>query len=153
MPITVKKIVLWRSEVDNKPGALASTIEAPAKAGADFKVIMGYRHPVAEGKAAIEVFPIAGKKLVATAGAAGLGAATIPTLLVEGGNKPGLGYAIARMVAASGINIAFFVAQVIGKKFRSHRFRDGGRRKERCTADQEGREEYKGLIHSDSSSG
>ena len=117
MPITVKKIILWRSEVDNKPGALASTIEPPSKAGADFKVIMGYRHPAAEGKAAIEVFPITGKKLVAAGGAAGLGAATIPTLLVEGDNKPGLGHAIARMIAAGGINIAFFVAQVIGNKF------------------------------------
>lgn len=117
MPITVKKITLWRSEVDNQPGALASTIEPPAKAGADLKVIMGYRHPTAEGKAAIEVFPITGKKLAAAAGAAGLGAATIPTLLVEGDNKPGLGYAVARTIAGGGINIAFLVAQVIGKKF------------------------------------
>jgi len=116
MPVTVKKIILWRSGVDNKPGALAGTIEPLAKAGADLKVIMGYRHP-AEGKAAIEVFPITGKKLVAAARAAGLGAATIPTLLVEGDNKPGLGYTIAQMIAAGGINIAFFVAQVIGKKF------------------------------------
>ena len=117
MPITVKKIILWRSEVDNKPGALAGTIEPPAKAGADFKVIMGYRHPTAEGKAAIEVFPITSKKLVAAAGVAGLGAATIPTLLVEGDNKPGLGYNIAQAIAGGGLNIAFLVAHVIGKKF------------------------------------
>ena len=117
MPVSVKKITLWRREVDNKPGALASTIEPPAKAGADLKVVMGYRHPTAEGKAAIEVFPITGKKLVAAAGAAGLGAATIPTLLVEGDNRPGLGCGIAQTIAAGGINIAFFVAQVIGKKF------------------------------------
>lgn len=117
MPVTVKKIILWRSEVDNKPGTLASTIEPPARAGADLKVIMGYRHPTAEGKAAIEVFPITGKKLAAAAGAAGLGAATIPTLLVEGDNKPGLGYTIAQMIVEGGINLAFFVAQVIGRKF------------------------------------
>jgi len=117
MPITVKKIVLWRTEVDNKPGALASTIEPPAKAGADLRIIMGYRHPTAEGKAAIEVFPITGKKMVAAAGAAGLGAAAIPTLLAEGDNKPGLGHAIAQTIAAAGINIAFLVAQVIGEMF------------------------------------
>lgn len=117
MPVTVKKIILWRSEVDNKPGTLASTIEPPAKAGVDLKVIMGYRHPTAEGKAAVEVFPITGKKLAAAAGAVGLGPATIPTLLVEGDNKPGLGYSIAQMIAEGEINIAFFVAQVIGKKF------------------------------------
>ena len=117
MPLTVKKIVLWRSEVDNKPGALASTIEPPAKAGADLKVIMGYRHPTAEGKAAIEVFPIVGKKLIAAAGTAGLAGAPIPTLLVEGDNKPALGHAVAQTIAAGGINIAFFMAQVVGKKF------------------------------------
>jgi len=117
MPVTVKKIILWRSEVDNTPGTLASSIEPLAKAGADLKVIMGYRHPTAKGKAAIEVFPITGKKLAAAAGAVGLGAVTIPTLLVEGDNKPGLGYSIAQMIAAGGINIVFFVAQVIEKRF------------------------------------
>ncbi len=117
MPITVKQIILWRTEVDNKPGALARTMEPPAKAGADLTVIMGYRHPASEGKAVIEVFPIKGKKLAAAAGIAGLGAASIPTLLVEGDNKPGLGYAVAQTIGAGGINIAFFVAQVIGRKF------------------------------------
>lgn len=117
MPITVKQIVLWRTEVDNKPGALASTMEPPAKAGADLTVIMGYKHPTSEGKAVIEVFPISGKKLAAAAGAAGLAAASIPTLLVEGDNKPGLGYAVAQAIGAAGINIAFFVAQVIGPRF------------------------------------
>ena len=117
MPVTVKKIILWRTEVENKPGALASAIEPPAKAGADLKVIMGYRHPTAEGKAAIEVFPITGKKLAAAAGAAGLKAAAIPTLIVEGDDKPGWGHAITQATAAAGINLAFFVAQVVGKKF------------------------------------
>jgi len=117
MPVNVKKIVLWRTEVDNKPGALASTIEPSAKAGADFQVVMGYRHPSAPGRAAIEVFPVKGKRLANAAGAAGLSAASIPALLVEGDNKPGLGYQIAQGLAASGINIAFFVGQVIGRKF------------------------------------
>jgi hypothetical protein len=62
MPVTVKKIVLWRTEVANKPGALASTMEPPAKAGADLKVVMGYRRLAAEGQAVIEVFPITGKE-------------------------------------------------------------------------------------------
>ena len=116
MPITVKKIVLWRSEVDNKPGALASTMEPLAKAGADLKIVMGYRHPSAGG-AVIEVFPITGKKATAAAGTVGLSPAAIPTLLVEGDNAPGLGHTIAQAVADGGINIAFLMAQVIGLKF------------------------------------
>jgi len=117
MPVTVKKIVLWRTEVENQPGALASAIEPPAQAGADLKVIMGYRHPTAKGKAAIEVFPITGKKVIKAAGTAGLSAAAIPALLVEGTNQPGFGHQIAQAMAAAGINLAFFVAQVIGSMF------------------------------------
>src|SRR5260370_40003261 len=67
MPVTVKKIVLWRTEVENKPGTLASTMGPPAKAGADVKGGMGYRHPTAGGKAAIEIFPITGQKPTAAA--------------------------------------------------------------------------------------
>jgi hypothetical protein len=78
---------------------------------------MGYKHPTAEGKAVVEVFPIIGKKLTAAAESAGLGAASIPTLLVEGDNKAGLGYAVAQAIGAAGINIAFFVAQAIGQRF------------------------------------
>ena len=117
MALAIKKIMLWRAEVHNRPGALAATLEPVAKARVDLKVVMGYRHPGAEGKAAIEVFPISSKKAAAAGSSAGLAAAEIPALLVEGDNKPGLGYSIARAIAAAGINIAFFVAQVIGRKF------------------------------------
>ena len=117
MPATVKKITLWRTEVENKPGTLANAIEQPAKAGADLRIVMGYRHPGPEGKATIEVYPIAGKKLTTAAQSAGLAPAAIPALLVEGDNKPGLGYAIAQAVAAAGINFTFFVAHVIGRKY------------------------------------
>lgn len=78
---------------------------------------MGYKHPTTEGKAVIEVFPITGKKLTTAAETAGLRTASIPTLLVEGDNKPGLGFAVAQTIGSAGINIAFFVAQVIGRRF------------------------------------
>ena len=41
MPVKVKNISLWRKEVENKPGALAKTIEPLAKTGADLHVVMG----------------------------------------------------------------------------------------------------------------
>jgi hypothetical protein len=117
MSVTVKKITLWRAEVDNQPGTLANIVGPLAKAGADLKVLMGYRIHASGGKATIEVCPIAGKKLVAAAQAAGLIPSAIPTLLVEGDDKPGLGHAIAQAGASAGINFAFFVAQVIGRKY------------------------------------
>ena len=117
MAVTVKKITLWRKEVENKPGALAGTLEPLAQAGADLKVVMGYRFPGMESGAAIEVHPVAGKRLIAAANAAGLGVSTISTLLVEGDNRPGLGHAIAQAIAEGGINLTFVLAQVVGRKY------------------------------------
>jgi hypothetical protein len=117
MPVTVKNIVLWRKEVDNQVGMLARTLEPLAEAGADLHVLMGYRYPGNEAQAVIELHPVVGKKLTAAAGQAGFAASTIPALLVEGDNKPGLGHRIAQAVAEAGVNLTFLVAHVIGKRY------------------------------------
>lgn len=117
MPISVKKITLWRKEVDNKPGALAATLEPFAASGANLQVVMGYRFPGNESKAAIEVFPVAGRTDMKAAREAGLESSAIPTLLVEGDNRPGLGHAIAQALTEAGVNLAFLMAQVIGRRY------------------------------------
>jgi hypothetical protein len=116
MAVSVKTITLWRREVDNRSGALAQTLEPLSRAGADLSVLMGYRHPGGT-TATIELYPVSGKKAAAAAGAAGLSPATIPTLLVVGDNKPGQAHAASKAIAEAGINLAFFLAQVIGKKY------------------------------------
>jgi hypothetical protein len=115
MAVTVKKIELWRREVDNKPGMLADTLEPFASAGADLQVVMGYSY--GDAKAAIELFPVKGKKSAAAAKAVGMSTSSIPALLVEGDNKPGLGHGVARAIADAGINLHFLVAQTLGRKF------------------------------------
>ncbi len=117
MPVTVKRITLWRAEVENRPGTLAQTLAPFAAARTDLQVVMGYRYPAADGKAAIEVCPVAGKKLAAAAAGVGLAASAIPTLIVEGDNKPALGHALAQAIADAGINLGFIVAQVVGRKY------------------------------------
>jgi hypothetical protein len=78
---------------------------------------MGYRYPGQEQKAAIELYPVAGKKMIEAAQAKGLSGSAIPALLVEGDNKAGLGHAIAQSIAEAGINLTFLVAQVLGRKY------------------------------------
>src|ERR1700751_1976613 len=117
MPVTVKSISLWRKEAENKTGLLAETLEPLAKAGADLGVVMGYRLPGNEAKAAIEICPVAGKKVTAAATETGLVASSIPTLLVEGDNKPGTAHKIAQAIAKAGVDLGFFVAQAIGRKY------------------------------------
>jgi len=117
MPVTVKKIVLWRKEVDNQAGTLARTLEPLARARADLRVVMGYRYPGNKAKAVIELHPVAGKKVTSAAEQAGLAASSIATLLVEGDNKPGLAHKIAQAVADAGVNLTSLVAQALGKGF------------------------------------
>jgi hypothetical protein len=117
MAVSIKKIVLWRKEVENKPGALAGSLASLARAGADLQVVMGYRYPGEESKAAIELYPVTAKKSVAAAQEAGLSASSIPALLVEGDNRPGLGYAISQAIADARINMDFLVAHVVGRKY------------------------------------
>lgn len=117
MAITVKKITLWRKDVENKPGELAGVLAPLADAGADLEVVMGTTYPGDVGKATIGVFPVKGKKSVAAAQAGGLTAASVPALLVTGDNKPGLGRKIAQTVAEAGINIGFVIALVLGRNF------------------------------------
>ncbi len=117
MPIKVKKIVLWRGQVDNVPGALARALDPLAGAKVNLQVVMGYHVHGEQEKAIVEVFPIAGKKAAAAAAGVGLAAASLPALLVEGDDRPGLGHAMARAVADAGINMNFLVAQVFKKRF------------------------------------
>jgi len=107
MPVTVKSISLWRKEAENKTGLLAATLEPLAKAGADLGVVMGYRLPGNEAKAAIEIYPVSGKKMTAAATGTGLAASAIPTLFVEGDNKPGLAHKIAHTIAEAGADLSF----------------------------------------------
>jgi hypothetical protein len=117
MAVIVKKIVLWRKEVENQPGVLANALAPLAHAGTDIHVVMAYRFPREEAKAAIELYPVTGKKSAAAAREAGFSASAIPALLVEGDNRMGLGYTTAQAIANAGINMDFLVAQVVGKRY------------------------------------
>jgi len=117
MAVAIKKVTLWRTEVENKPGALSGVLAPLAKAGADLQVVMGYGHTGNKHKATIEVAPVSGKKSTAAASHAGLTASAMPTLLVQGDDRPGMGYAITQAMADAEINVTFLVAQVIDARF------------------------------------
>ena len=117
MAVTVKSISLWRKEAENKTGLLAQTLEPLAKAGANLSVVMGYRLPGNESKGAIEIYPVSGRKMVAAATGVGLTDAAIPTILVDGDNKPGLAHQITQSVADAGVDLSFFVAQAVGRRY------------------------------------
>ena len=117
MAVTVKKIMLWRKEVENRTGMLAGALAPLANASADIHVVMAYRFPGQGSKAAIELYPVTGRKSVTAAKEVGFSASAIPALLVEGDNRAGLGYATAQAIAGAGISLDFLVAQVVGRKY------------------------------------
>jgi len=117
MALTVKKIALWRREVENGVGILAGALAPLAHVGANIHVVMAYRDPGQKSKGAIELYPVTGKKSATAAKEAGFSASDIPALLVEGNNRAGLGYATAQTIADAGISLDFLVAQVVGKKY------------------------------------
>jgi hypothetical protein len=117
MAISVKKIKLWRRELENQPGTLAQTLEPLARSGTNLKMVMSYNYTGDPRRAAVELFPITGAKSTAAAQQAGLSASSIPTLLIEGDNRAGLGHALAKAIASAGINLGFTVALVVGNRF------------------------------------
>ena len=117
MAITVKSAKLWVLHGPDRTGFLADALEPLASAGANLRVVMAYCNPSQPDRAAIEVFPVSGKKAEAAARAAGLSPSDTACLLVEGDDRPGLGAAMARAIAGAGVSMSFFVAETVGRKF------------------------------------
>ena len=117
MPVTVKRMTLWRRDLENRPGTLATVLDPVARAGTDLQVAMGYRIPGQEDRAVIELAPVAGRKATAAAQQAGLTPSDIPTLVVQGDNRAGLGQQLAQEMGSAGINMAFLVALVVGRRY------------------------------------
>jgi hypothetical protein len=78
---------------------------------------MGYRIPGQESRAVVELAPVTGRRASAAAAAAGLAPSPIPTVVVEGDDAPSVGLAQSRALAAAGINIAFLIAQALGRRY------------------------------------
>jgi hypothetical protein len=117
MAVTIKRITLWKKEVDDQPGQLAEALCPLAPAGVDLQVVMAYRYPGNEHKAAFEVYPISGKKAIAAAREAGLSETSIAALLVQGDNKAGIGCAISEALGGASVSMIFLMAQVVGRKY------------------------------------
>ena len=117
MSITVKSIALHRTETEDRRGLLADVLAPLAAAGGQLRIVMGYKTAAGTGRAVLELYPVAGKRATAAAAAAGLAPSGIPTLLVEGDDRPGLGHDLTRAVADAGVDVHFLVAQVVGRKF------------------------------------
>jgi len=116
MAVTVKRATLWTIDTPNRPGTLAATLSPLAEAHANLDLVMGYSHPDKQA-ATIEVYPVTGARPKRAAAEAGFQESSFPCVTVTGENRVGLGRAIAGALAEAGINLNFFVAQVVGRQY------------------------------------
>lgn len=117
-PITIRKITLWRREVDSRPGTLAGVLKPFVRAGTDLQVVMRYRHP-REDRPIVEVCPPPSEEenLRPVMQAAGFTASSVPALLIEGTSVPGLSSDVARTIADLDLKTKFLVAQISDGKY------------------------------------
>lgn len=116
MAVSVKRATLWKIDMPNTPGSLAASLSPLAEGNVNLDLVMGYSHPDKTG-ATIEVFPVDGASPQRAARRAGFVKSGFPCVAVSGTNRVGLGRQIAAALAEAGININFFIAQVVGKDY------------------------------------
>ena len=115
--MTVKNVQLWSLHGANRKGMLADVLEPLAAAGANLRVVMGYRHTGELERATVEVFPVEGAAVEAVARKAGFAPSETACILVEGTDRKGLGAQISRSLSDAGISMAFLMEETVGRKF------------------------------------
>ena len=118
MALKVTQVGVWRGDLRDAPGGLADALEAMARGGASVEFVIARRNDNQPGIGQVFVTPLKGKRAADAARAAGLSeASNVPTLRVEGADRPGLGSRITRAIADAGVNVRGVSAAVIGNKF------------------------------------
>jgi hypothetical protein len=118
MAIKVSKADVWAVSISDRAGGLADRLEPLAKAGANLEMVFARRTPENPGQGMLFVTPIKGAKAVRAAQEGGMGQPqSIYSVRVEGGDKPGLGSKIARVLGEAGVSIRGMSAIAMGKKF------------------------------------
>jgi hypothetical protein len=118
MAFDVKKLEVWTGEIVDRAGGLASKLEPLALAGIDLQFLVARRQPHLPGRGVVFLSGISGARGTKAAAAAGLTKARdVVALRVEGPNKAGAAFAIARQLGDAGINLRGVSAGVMGKRF------------------------------------
>jgi len=117
MAYEVTKVEVWTREIDDRAGSLAAALEPLAKAGVDLVFMIARRYTHVAGKAVVFVGGIAGPATKAAETAGFKRASGLVGLRVEGPNKPGDAYEVAKLLSGAGINLRGVSATVIGPKY------------------------------------
>ena len=121
MAIKVSRQEVWSVTIDDRAGAVADKLEALARAGANLELVFARRRPEQPGSGVMFAGPIKGAKVTRAAQEAGFAKAdNMFGVKVEGGDKPGLGAKITRVLGNAGVSFRGISAHAIGSKFISN---------------------------------
>src|SRR5439155_1907254 len=107
----------WAGDISDEAGGLAEKLGMLADTGASLEFVIARRRPEEPGKGVVFLSPIQGKPAQNVARQSGLTPADVPTLRVEGPDRPGLGAQMLKAASDQGISLRGFSAAVIGRKF------------------------------------
>lgn len=118
MDLTVERVEVWATTIDDKPGRLANILTGLCEAGADLNFILARRAPEQPNKAVVFVTPLQGDAELEAAATLGFSPTTrVYAVRVEGRNRPGIAAELAARLAATGLNLRGFSAAVLGIRF------------------------------------
>ena len=118
MDLTVERVEVWATTIDDKPGGLASILTGLREAGADLNFILARRAPEQPDKAVVFVTPLQGDAELEAAAILGFNPTTrVHAVRVEGKNRPGIAAELTALLAAAGLNLRGLSAAVLGTLF------------------------------------
>jgi len=118
MDLTVERVEVWATTIDDQPCRLANTLSTLREAGADLNFIIARRAPEEPGKAVVFVTPLQGDAELEAAATLGFNPTTrVYAVRVEGANRPGIAAELTALLAAAGLNLRGFSAAVLGTLF------------------------------------
>jgi hypothetical protein len=118
MSYEVTRVEVWTREIDDRAGSLAAALEPLASAGVDLVFLIARRYTHQKGKGVVFIGGITGPAGTKAAETAGFRRTSeVIGLRVEGANKPGDAYQVAKVLSGAGINVRGVSASVIGSKY------------------------------------
>ncbi len=121
MALKIQKVDTWAAALEDKPGGLATKLDALAKAGVNLEFLIARRAPDKPGKGVVFVTPISGAAEIRAAKAAGFAKTnSLHTLRVEGADKKGACAKITQKLADGRLNLRGLSAAAINKRFVAH---------------------------------
>ncbi len=116
MKLDVARVDVWAASIKDRPGGLAKKLDLLAQAGVNLEFVIARRCPKKPGTAVVFVTPIKGPKQVKAANKAGFSKTkSLQGLRIAAVDRPGLGAAITKQLAGTGINLRGFSGAAIGR--------------------------------------